>query len=610
VKTAALATKSKSNDSGIARRDPLDFFGTAPVKVAAKPAAAKGAKSAAGNKPGNKPAKGAAKKRGRASRANAADESESANDSDGDSGDDSDDAASFSAASSSRSHSAEPVLLRGSARKVKRGRESRRADAEAAARQVRLEHVQHLRKAHGIHIDGTDVAEPLESFGELTPRLRAREYLVRNVAASGYTAPTPIQMQAVPVMASGRDLLAGAPTGTGKTASFVLPILLRLRQPEKGAFRALVLTPTHELAQQTHREFLKLGDGKKWRVTVLTKATASRNSFGPDAAQRTDVLITTPQRLVQMIRDAAVVLDRVHMLVFDEADRLWEMGGFLEQVDEILAACKHPEIQRCLFSATLPQPIEELARTVLRDPVRVLIGERNAAALTVKQRLVFVGQEEGKLIAVRQLIQRGFRAPAMIFVQSIERAKELFHELVYDGVRADVIHGERTQAQRDAVVENLRSGKVWVLICTELMARGVDFRGVNLVINYDFPQSVVSYVHRIGRTGRMTREGEAVTFFTEADMTLLKSVANVLRASGCEVPDWMLEIKVASKSKRRRLMQRAPLRRKITTVPKVDRDKAAKKRDYKRNNAKKRRLAEDAEAAGPGDEGGAGGGDE
>ena len=186
------------------------------------------------------------------------------------------------------------------------------------------------------------------------------------------------------------------------------------------------------------------------------------------------------------------------------------------------------------------------------------------------------------MIAVRQLFQSGFRPPAMIFVQSIERAKELFHELVYDGVRCDVIHGERTQAQRDAVVENLRAGKIWVLICTELMARGADFRGVNLVANYAFPQSVVSYVHRIGRTGRMTREGEAVTLFTEDDIVLLRSVANVLRASGCEVPDWMLEIKVANKGKRRRLARQAPRRRNITTVPKVDREKAAKKRDYKR----------------------------
>ena len=148
---------------------------------------------------------------------------------------------------------------------------------------------------------------------------------------------------------------------------------------------------------------------------------------------------------------------------------------------------------------------------------------RNAATPTVHQTLTYVGSEEGKLIAIRQLIQQGLRPPVLIFVQSIERAKDLFHELIYDGINVDVMHSERTQAQRDAIVKGFRSGQIWVLIATELMARGLDFKGVEVVVNYDFPQTVQSYVHRIGRTGRAGREGKAITYFTREDAPYLKT---------------------------------------------------------------------------------------
>jgi ATP-dependent RNA helicase DDX52/ROK1 len=204
----------------------------------------------------------------------------------------------------------------------------------------------------------------------------------------------------------------------------------------------------------------------------------------------------------------------VNHIVLDEADRLLELG-FLEQVDEILAACTSPTIQKALFSATISSSVEELARTFMRDPVRVIIGLKNSATDSIKQQLVFVGQEEGKMIAIRQMLHKGIRPPVLIFVQTIDRAKQLFHELVFDRINVDVIHAERTKAQRDAIIQNFRLGKIWVLISTELMARGIDFKGVNLVINYDFPQSVASYIHRIGRTGRAGHEGEAITYFTK-----------------------------------------------------------------------------------------------
>nr|CAG8605468.1 8909_t:CDS:2 [Entrophospora candida] len=273
--------------------------------------------------------------------------------------------------------------------------------------------------------------------------------------------------------------------------------------------------------------------GRKFKICMLTKATASTQAQAPQLREKF-------------------------------ADKLLELG-FLEQTDEIFAACPNPKLQMALFSATLPSGVESLANNFMKDPIRVVIGNKNAATETIKQKLVYVGQEEGKLIAVRQLIQEGFKPPVLVFVQSIERARELFHELIYDGINVDVIHSERTKAQRDSIILNFRKGKIWVLITTELMARGMDFKGVNLVINYDFPQSIQSYIHRIGRTGRAGRLGEAITYYTKDDAPYLKSIVNVMRESGCEVPDWMLELKNPSKESKKELRKKPIERKTIST---------------------------------------------
>lgn len=210
-------------------------------------------------------------------------------------------------------------------------------------------------------------------------------------------------------------------------------------------------------------------------------------------------------------------------LILDEADRLLE-EGFLEQTDAILAACSHRSLRKALFSATLPAGVEEMAKTFTLDSVRVIMGTKDGATESITQSLTYVGSEEGKLHAIRSLVHAGeLKPPALVFVQSIARARELFHELIYDGLHVDVIHGERPRAQREAVIDAFKRGDVWVLICTDLLARGIDFKGVRLVINYDFPQSTQSYVHRIGRTGRAGREGRAITFFTKDDAPHLRS---------------------------------------------------------------------------------------
>jgi ATP-dependent RNA helicase DDX52/ROK1 len=223
----------------------------------------------------------------------------------------------------------------------------------------------------------------------------------------------------------------------------------------------------------------------------------------------------------------------------------------------------------------------ELAGGVLRDAVHITIGKENTGASSIDQQLTFCGSEEGKLLAMRQLIQKGLRPPVLLFVQSVDRAKSLFRELVFDGINVEAIHAEKTQKQREEIIRQFRVGEIWVLICTDLMARGVDFKGVQMVINYDLPQTAVSYIHRIGRTGRAGRRGTAVTFFTEDDLPKLRSIANVMRQSGCEVPEWMLSIKQLTTKQKRVLRQAPPKRNDIIRSAPTDFDLKSKRRKKK-----------------------------
>lgn len=437
-----------------------------------------------------------------------------------------------------------------SGRKRRKKGKKRRLDRETRAVLKRQE-ANAFRNAHRIYVSGSDIPDTVAKFEDLKTSYNLPSYILKNIATVGYKEPTPIQMQAIPLMLHGREVLGCAPTGSGKTAAFIIPILAHLKEPRRVGFRAVVVSPTRELAQQTYRECVRLSAGSGFKVHVLTKAKASANSFGPQSSQRFDILVTTPNRLVHMLaqQPPAIQLHNVEWLVLDESDKLFEDGtlGFRDQVAQIYSACDNPNVKHALFSATLGSGVEEFCHAHLDTPVRIIIGLPNSATDTIKQELLFVGQESGKLLAIRDIIRKGFSPPVLVFVQSIERAKELFHELIYDGLNVEVMHSERTQAQRDNIIKCFRSGKIWILICTNLMGRGIDFKGVNLVLNYDFPQTAISYIHRIGRTGRAGRQGRAVTFFTEDDAVSLRSIANVMQSSGCEVPEWMLRLRKPSK---------------------------------------------------------------
>uniref|UniRef100_A0A1A8JB37 ATP-dependent RNA helicase n=1 Tax=Nothobranchius kuhntae TaxID=321403 RepID=A0A1A8JB37_NOTKU len=391
--------------------------------------------------------------------------------------------------------------------------EENQSDGKEKSSLRRLKHlhqekVNRIRTEHRINVHGCDVPDPVCTFEELQSEYRLNPCILQNLKDAGLNAPTPIQMQAIPLMMHGRELLACAPTGSGKTLAFSLPLLAHLQQPANLGFRALIISPTRELASQTYRELLRLSEGVGFRVHIIDKASLAAKKYGPQSNKKYDILVSTPNRLIYLLKQdpPAVDLSSVEWLVVDESDKLFEGGktGFREQLATVFLACSGAKVRRAFFSATCTSEVEQWCRLNLDNLVSVNIGHRNTAVETVEQELLFVGTENGKLVAVRDIIKKGFLPPMLVFVQSIERARELFHELVYEGINVDVIHAERTQQQRDNVVNSFRSGKIWVLICTALLARGIDFKGVNLVLNYDFPTSSVEYIHRIGSSRKQT----------------------------------------------------------------------------------------------------------
>ncbi|XP_071690589.1 DEAD-box ATP-dependent RNA helicase 57 [Rutidosis leptorrhynchoides] len=414
-----------------------------------------------------------------------------------------------------------------------------------------------FRKEHNIHTRGSNIPSPLHEFSELRSRYGCKPYILRNLAELGIKEPTPIQMQAMPILLSGRECFACAPTGSGKTLAFVIPMLMKLKRASKEGVRGVIICPTRELASQTYRECKKLAKGKNFYIKMMTKQLSKTGEFSKLTC---DILISTPLRLKFAITKRKLDLSRVEYLVLDESDKLFELG-LLKQVDAVVKACSNPSIIRSLFSATLPDTVEELARTIMHDAVRVIIGRKNSASELIKQKLVFVGSEEGKLLALRQTFEESLNPPVLIFVQSKERAKDLYQELKFDDIRVDVIHSDLLQVERENAIDNFRAGKTWVLIATDVLARGMDFKGVNCVINYDFPDSSSAYIHRIGRSGRAGRSGEAVTFYTEADTRYLKNIANVMKSSGCEVPEWILSLPKLKWRKHR------PKRESLSTKP-------------------------------------------
>ncbi|AQZ15454.1 ROK1 (YGL171W) [Zygosaccharomyces parabailii] len=457
-----------------------------------------------------------------------------------------------------------------------------------------------LRKSYKGNISGNDIPLPIKSFEDLITRFSFEKRLLNNLVENGFTEPTPIQCEGIPLALYGRDVLACAPTGSGKTLAFLIPLLQQIIDTkETQGLKGLIISPTKELANQIFAEAVKLSQkiflAKKrpLQIAILSKSLSAKLKNKAVSNKKYDIIVSTPLRLIDAVRNEALNLSDVRHIVFDEADKLFDKT-FVEQTDDILNACNDPSLRKSMFSATIPSNVEEIAQSIMTDPVRVIIGHKEGANANIDQQLTFCGNEEGKLIAIRQMVQEGeFKPPIIIFLESIVRAKALYHELMYDGLNVDVLHAERTQQQRNKIIESFKNGDLWCLICTDVLARGVDFKGVNLVINYDVPTTAQSYVHRIGRTGRNNRHGKAVTFYTKLDALAIKPIINVMRQSGCEVPGWMDGLSKLSKREKETLkkgkyrVERKP----ISTVPRIDRIKRQRKQSM--IEASKRRKQEE-----------------
>lgn len=420
------------------------------------------------------------------------------------------------------------------------------AKVDSSGKSLTEEEIKVTRKSNQIKVYGSDIPSPYPEFG--VDRL-----LISNLLKEGITCPTPIQMQSIPIVLERRDLIACASTGSGKTLAFLLPIIQSLLGTKHSGFRGLILSPTKELATQIFNTFRTINE--KTGVTACLCTKAFLQGLKGNKTHNYDVLISTPLRLVGGIKDKIIDLSSVEHIVFDEADKLLD-DGFLEQIDDILSACTNENLQKSLFSATISSGVEEIANSFMNDSIRIVIGSKGSAASLVEQKLIYVGQEEGKLMAFKKLLADGIKPPVLLFVQSIEKSTEIFNELVYFGINVAVISSEKSEEERATIIRNFRMGKIWVLITTELLGRGIDFKAINLVINYDCPQSIASYIHRIGRTGRAGRKGKAVTFFTDDDSKYLKGIANVMRESGSEVEEWMLQLQKGKKTNSKRLKKK------------------------------------------------------
>jgi ATP-dependent RNA helicase RhlE len=361
--------------------------------------------------------------------------------------------------------------------------------------------------------------------------------LLRAVAEQGYTVPTPIQAQAIPVVLSGRDLLGAAQTGTGKTAGFALPILQRLssqanssaspaRHPPgagRGPARhptALVLTPTRELAAQVHEDVRAYGRHVKLRSTVIFGGVG----FNPQADELkrgVDIVIATPGRLLDHVQQRTIDLRQVEVLVLDEADRMLDMG-FIPAIRRILALLPAKR-QNLLFSATFPDEIRKLAGSFMRDPVTVEVAPRNKPIELISQ-LVYLVHPTRKRELLSHLVKTNNWQQVLVFTRTKHGANRLAQSLERDGIDADAIHGNKTQGARTRALKRFKSNELQVLVATDIASRGLDIEELPHVVNYDLPHVPEDYVHRIGRTGRAGATGEAVSLVSHEDRPLLAAI--------------------------------------------------------------------------------------
>ncbi len=356
--------------------------------------------------------------------------------------------------------------------------------------------------------------------------------LLQAVKDLGYEQPTPIQEQAIPLVLAGRDLMAGAQTGTGKTAAFALPTLQLLAplastsaSPARHPIRVLVLAPTRELAIQVEESFRDYAKHLPLRTAIVYGGT-DMNAQIAQLRLGVEILVATPGRLLDHVHNKTVMFNQVSVLILDEADRMLDMG-FMPDIKRIIALLP-PVRQNLLFSATFPDEIRNLTKTLLRNPAEVQVGARNAAVELVTHVVHPVPREKKREILSYIIQTRGLKQ-VLVFCGTRIGANRLAHQLRKDHIQTDAIHGDKTQAEREAALEAFKAGKTTVLVATDVASRGLDIESLPQVVNFDIPHSPEDYIHRIGRTGRAGLTGEAISLAAPEDAEALAAIEKLIK---------------------------------------------------------------------------------
>lgn len=363
------------------------------------------------------------------------------------------------------------------------------------------------------------------------------EQLLKAIEEQGYQTPTPVQAQAIPVILQGRDVMAGAQTGTGKTAGFTLPLLHILQQqpvPNRPRpVRVLILTPTRELTMQVFESVQTYGK----HLPFFAEAIFGGVSIKPQIQklQRgTDIVVATPGRLLDLIQQGYLDLSKVEHFVLDEADRMLDMG-FIRDIRKIISLLPKQR-QNLLFSATYAPEIAALAEQLLHDPVEIAVAKRNAAADTVSQ-LIYPIKRENKRELLSFLIGDGRWQQVLVFVRTKHGADRLCRQLIKDGIRCAALHGDKSQGARTRALDDFKVGAITALIATDIAARGIDIDQLPHVVNFDLPQVAEDYVHRIGRTGRAGAEGQAISLVDPEEAPMLAAIEKLLKRQIPRVAD-------------------------------------------------------------------------
>ncbi len=352
--------------------------------------------------------------------------------------------------------------------------------------------------------------------------------LLRAIDKQGYREATPIQQQAIPLILEGRDVLAGAQTGTGKTAGFTLPLLqkLQMHQPDKRHVRALILVPTRELAAQVRQSVITYGSYLRYK-TIEIFGGVSINPQISKLRKGVDVVVATPGRLLDHIRQGTIDLSGVEILVLDEADRMLDMG-FIRDIRKILATLPRDR-QNLLFSATFSKEIRKLAADWLNSPTEIQVAPRNTTAERVSQLVYPVDKRRKRELLSHRIGMENWQQ-VLVFTRTKHGANRLSEQLSDDGLRAVAIHGNKSQAARTRALADFKAGKVQILVATDIAARGLDIERLPHVVNYELPSVPEDYIHRIGRTARAGQDGQAISLVCVDELKLLRDIERLLNS--------------------------------------------------------------------------------